>query len=136
VLTPNGYKGHTQIPISQLTETLQIIPLQNFFFEKQFGAGTSIYSNYDIFIRSIVVELTWFPNRPISLNPWSNAMNAFSNAGNISLWRSIRRVLCAWTQIDLGQLVQQFGGTAFGNFGMASNHKIIIKSISFSTSHH
>ena len=66
-------------------------------------------------------------NRPISLTPWSITMNTFSsNVGNISLWRSIRRVTCPLSDIDLGQLVQQFGGTTFGNSGMAIDHKIII----------
>ncbi len=73
----------------------------------------------------------------ISLTPWSNAINTFSsNAGNISLWRSIRSVRCTWGDIDLCQLVQQFGGATLGNSGTTIDHKIIIQSISFSARLH
>ncbi len=90
--------------------------------------GISLRSDYRIFAHQT--------NRPISLTPWSITMNTFSsNVGNVSLWRSIRWVPCAWGDIDLGQLVQQLGGTTFGNSGTAIDHKIIIQSIRLSTSH-
>src|SRR5689334_9430256 len=77
------------------------------------------------------------PGSSILLTPWSNAMNAFSsNTGNISLRRSIGSVCCARGDIDLGQSVQQFGGTTLGNSGTTMDHEIIIQPIRFSTCLH
>ena len=55
---------------------------------------------------------------------------------NISLWRSIGSERCVWGDINLGQLVYQFGGTALGNSGATIDHKVIIQSISLPTGRH